>query len=272
VNRRARVWSVVSLALGLLVAWIAIAPPRRVSGEPAHAGHRSHGPMTDAAMEKWTRDWWAAHQPVGVSAQRPAAAAFTARNFQFDTDNNLATQVDTAQINVGETVTWQWINGFHTVTNGNDSFDPQAGALFDQPVDPTSTSFSFTFNTPGTFPFFCRPHEGLMAGVVVVQSVVGVPPGTTQRLGFTRDPSPNPSTGGVSFAFSLRAPGRARAEVFDAIGRRVAVLTDADLPAGSHEGAWDGRRHDGARAMPGVYYLRLRIPGRTATRTISLGP
>jgi plastocyanin len=226
--------------------------------------------MTDAAMKKWTQDWWAKHQPVGASAQRPAAAIFTVRNFQFDTDNNMGTQIDTAKISVGETVTWQLVNGFHTVTNGNDSFDPQAGTLFDQPIDPASTSFSFTFNNAGTFPFFCRPHEGLMAGVVVVQSVVGVQPGSSASVGFTRDPSPNPSTGGVSFAFTLRQPGRARVEVFDAAGRRVAAPLDANLPAGSHEGAWDGRRSNGTRSVPGVYYLRLRLPGYAATRTISL--
>lgn len=267
-NRRTRLWTLASIALGLAITWVVLASP--LSGQSTHQEHRAHGAMTDAAMKKWTQDWWATHKPVGVSAQRPAAATFTARNFQFDADNNLSTQTDTAKIAIGESVTWNWINGFHTVTNGSDSFDPQAGTLFDQPLDAASTSFSFTFNSAGTFPFFCRPHEGLMAGVVVVQSVVGVPPESSASSGFTRDPAPNPSPGGVSFAFSLRQPGRARAQVFDAAGRRIAVPLDADLPAGAHEGAWDGRRSDGTPAVPGVYYLRLRVPGYEATRTITI--
>jgi plastocyanin len=70
-------------------------------------------------------------------------------------------------IAAGTTVTWTWVGGFHDVTaTGNPAF-PSSGA----PVAPPKT-FSHTFNTPGTYTYFCSVHgsptEG-MRGTIVVQ-------------------------------------------------------------------------------------------------------
>lgn len=72
-------------------------------------------------------------------------------------------------ISVGDTVRWTNIGTiFHTVTSGPGSSDPTAGTLFDQSM-PGGAVFEFTFTTPGTFPYFCRPHEFTgMKGTVVV--------------------------------------------------------------------------------------------------------
>jgi plastocyanin len=72
-------------------------------------------------------------------------------------------------IHVGDTVRWTNTGSiFHTVTSGTDSSELAAGALFDQPM-PAGAVFEFTFTTPGTFPYFCRPHEDFgMRGTVVV--------------------------------------------------------------------------------------------------------
>jgi len=75
----------------------------------------------------------------------------------------------TVVINAGDTVRWTNTSGFfHTVTSGTGSSDPAVGALFDQSL-PAGAVFEFTFTTPGTFPYFCRPHEfSGMEGTVVV--------------------------------------------------------------------------------------------------------
>ncbi|MGH7525169.1 MAG: cupredoxin domain-containing protein [Gemmatimonadales bacterium] len=70
-------------------------------------------------------------------------------------------------IPVGTKVTWTWVGGFHDVTaTGNPAF-PSSGA----PVSPPN-SFSHTFNSPGTYLYFCSVHgsptEG-MRGTIVVQ-------------------------------------------------------------------------------------------------------
>ncbi len=78
---------------------------------------------------------------------------------------------DDLTINVGDTVEWVHQSGFHTVTNGTGAADPQAGAMFDANLG--SGTFSFTFNSSGDVPYFCRPHEGFgMAGMIHVENQV----------------------------------------------------------------------------------------------------
>ena len=72
-------------------------------------------------------------------------------------------------VNVGETVTWQWIKGFHTTTNGIDENDPNAGTLWDAQLFSGKKTASYQFNQAGLFPYFCRFHTILgMFGSVTV--------------------------------------------------------------------------------------------------------
>jgi hypothetical protein len=72
----------------------------------------------------------------------------------------------------------------------------------------------------------------------------------TERLALTV--SPNPSAGAVRLRFTLAQPGRVRLAVYDALGREVAVVRDAEHPAGPHEVVWAG-----AGLAPGVYIVRI---------------
>ncbi|MDY7092008.1 MAG: Calx-beta domain-containing protein [Acidobacteriota bacterium] len=69
-------------------------------------------------------------------------------------------------INPGDTVTWTNVQGTHNVNADDGSFrsgDPS----------PAPWTFSFTFNTPGSFPYHCEVHGGPggegMSGLVVVE-------------------------------------------------------------------------------------------------------
>lgn len=261
---------VLAMIAASLSRWSSRGP---VAARAATAPDHLHGPMSQVDMERWVRSWFAAHPARGARSQAAPSDSFTAQNFFFDENGDgSATQIDTARIFEGETVLWKLVSGSHTVTNGTGGTDPNAGILFDQPLNTFggATSFSFQFNTAGTFPFFCRPHEGFnMKGVVVVRSASAVDPiaGAARPTGFLAPPRPNPTRGTTSFRFALAIPGRARAQVFDVRGRRVATLLDRDLTAGSWEAAWDGREN-GAPAAPGVYYIELALPGGTQSRAV----
>ena len=109
-----------------------------------------------------------------------------------------------------------------------------------------------------------------MKGVVIVTNLLGVPPPARGlgELGFAAPPAPSPTRGAVAFRFALRQAGPVRADVYDAAGRRVAGLLDGPFAAGSHEARWDGRTESGARAEPGVYYVRLSLPGYSGARRV----
>lgn len=78
-------------------------------------------------------------------------------------------------------------------------------------------------------------------------------------------PYPNPTAGAAAIPFALSSPAEVRLEVFDLLGRRVAVLVDAVLEAGSHAADLDGY------ALPsGNYVIRLTARGEVATTRLTV--
>lgn len=67
---------------------------------------------------------------------------------------------------------------------------------------------------------------------------------------------PNPFRSETSFDLTLMQPGPAKVEVFDVHGRRVAVLLDRPLSAGTHPVRFDGRA-----LASGVYVIRTTANG-----------
>ncbi|WP_257628875.1 cupredoxin domain-containing protein [Haloplanus salinarum] len=84
----------------------------------------------------------------------------------------------------GATVTWNIAEGSHSITAYHPDFDrslriPEGATSFDSGILSAGESFEHTFDTPGVYNYFCRPHEGLgMVGLVVVGQPQGGP-GTT---------------------------------------------------------------------------------------------
>lgn len=245
-----------------------------VAGHPPQAA-TTHGgypmaAMSEAAMQRMGEAWFARHPetPSRTAGVITFADTVLVKNFVFDTDGNTA-NIDTVKINEGDTVLWQWVNGSHTITSGTGSADPNAGVMFNANSNTANRQFQFTFPNAGVYPYFCVFHEGSnMIGYVQVQSLTGVPSSQPARAGFVTDPAPVPSRGGVAFRFALSRAGHARADVFDVRGRRVTTVLDAEYGIGVFPGAWNGRAAAGSRVASGVYYLRLTLPGSTATRRI----
>lgn len=81
-------------------------------------------------------------------------------------------------IQAGDIVQWNWSAGFHTVTSGPPC---SPDGLFDAPLDPSHPNFSHLFDTPGTYPYFCRPHclMGMTGTIIVVPPCQPDPSGRT---------------------------------------------------------------------------------------------
>jgi plastocyanin len=115
-------------------------------------------------------------------------------------------------ITAGDTVTWQNIAGFHTVTECDDAFSdcPPSGGFDSGPLT-TGNSFSHTFASPGAIEYFCAFHPTDMRGRVTVQAAptpsptaaptaapTGIPAGTTTGVTSpTVSPAAVPKTGGT---------------------------------------------------------------------------
>ncbi|MEO6461575.1 MAG: hypothetical protein ABIP29_00705 [Candidatus Eisenbacteria bacterium] len=264
-----------ALALAAAVTF----PSGLVLDSPQASSRHAHAAMSEAAMEARVAAWFRVHPEHGrdrSSAATAAAAdtflAYSSPALVFDADGNLATSRDSITIFVGESVFWRLVNGSHTVTSGVPG-DPDAGSLFDVGLTSQTPTFTFTYNATGRFPFYCAPHANPMRGVVRVQSLVGVemlplPAGATTTSGFVARPAPNPTRDFVIVRFALLRAGRARLDVLDARGRRVARPVDGTYEAGGYAVRWDRRGDDGGRALAGVYFLRLSVPGARQTERV----
>jgi hypothetical protein len=67
--------------------------------------------------------------------------------------------------------------------------------------------------------------------------------------------TPNPFNPRTTIAYDLPRAGHARLDIYDAGGKLVRRLVDADLAAGRHEAAWDGRNDDGGDVASGTYLV-----------------
>jgi plastocyanin len=94
--------------------------------------------------------------------------------FNFDFGNAASGTHMNPTIHVGDTVDWQWVSGFHSVTSVAGQQDP-----FNSGDHSPTFSFSHTFHTTGTFWYYCDIHgfdmgngiAGGMSGRIAVMPV-----------------------------------------------------------------------------------------------------
>lgn len=76
---------------------------------------------------------------------------------------------------------------------------------------------------------------------------------------------PNPSASSAHIPFTLSKAGSVTVAVHDVLGRRVATLVDAVLPAGAHTATWEA-----GGAASGIYVVTLRAGAQMVTRRITV--
>lgn len=208
---------------------------------------------------------------AGILATALGASAPALAVTHIVQQSGFAFSPDLITINVGDTVTWQWGSLSHTVTSGTGAADPQAGSLFDAPLNSFNPSFSHTFTTAGAFDYFCRPHELMgMVGVVIVQTASGVDE-VPLRAGLALSGAPNPFNPRTVISFELPETAAATLRVHDAAGRLVRVLADGvTRSAGRHETSWDGLDSGGRLLPAGVYVATIEAAGRRDSVKLTL--
>jgi hypothetical protein len=84
---------------------------------------------------------------------------------------------------------------------------------------------------------------------------------------------PSPFSSRTEIAYSIPGGGqssRVVVSVYDALGRTVRTLVDAEQRPGVYRAVWDGRDHKGAQAASGIYFYRLKWNGGSVTRRMVL--
>lgn len=144
---------------------------------------------------------------------------------------------------------------------------------FDQKLYEWDTPAPFT---PESCPWPMFAHDSRRSGIYgePIFIVTGVPEtAVPPSAAWLAQNVPNPFNPVTRIRYEV-PPGEGRfpvtLEIFDAAGRRVKRLVDADLPAGEHFASWDGAGDDGIPAGSGVYFYRLTVNGRATARKMVL--
>ncbi len=92
----------------------------------------------------------------------------------------------------------------------------------------------------------------------------------TPATEFTLDLAvPNPFTSATTFTLRTPTPLRVTISVYDVLGRRVALLYNGQIVAGSETITWDGTDDAGRELSTGSYFVRASDGEHTAVRRIT---
>jgi hypothetical protein len=98
--------------------------------------------------------------------------------------------------------------------------------------------------------------------------VTDVPGGDTSSPSVRlTSPRPNPASEGFAFELAVETECRARIELFDARGRRIDVVYEGSLPAGTHTFAheWGKKQNE----LPRVLWLRASVTGAVGGESLA---
>lgn len=81
---------------------------------------------------------------------------------------------------------------------------------------------------------------------------------------------PNPFSPGTTIRYYVPVAEKVSLRVFTVAGREVQAVVDEYQPSGWYEVTWDGRDKSGHRAASGVYFCRLQVGDRSASRRMTV--
>ncbi len=144
-------------------------------------------------------------------------------------------------VHPGDTITWVWVSGRNTTTNG---LIPSAAPGWNSPIEPTVPVFSYPVpNIPGVYNYKSDSTAG-MTGSFTVEAT-GVP--TVAAAQF--EVYPNPSNGVL--VLQLLQQGEATITIADVSGREV-VRQQSTVP---------GNNIDIHQLAPGIYIITAQQGG-----------
>ncbi len=117
----------------------------------------------------------------------------------------------------------------------------------------------------GEFVNTTSDHLPAWARLSLGGSATPTEPGAPGRRIALAPPAPSPATGAVVLEYVLDDAGLVRLELYDALGRRTALLAAGAAPAGTHRAILDA-----ASLPPGVYVVRLLAGGDAVARLLTV--
>ncbi|MFC1573293.1 WD40/YVTN/BNR-like repeat-containing protein [Candidatus Eisenbacteria bacterium] len=138
--------------------------------------------------------------------------------------------------------------------DGGDTWENETGTLATEvPVDLAFSPFDHNL-------YVVTASGGVFRALPIDPAGVNVTALGKNALAFV---CPSPFRSGEELSFALRSEARTRLEVFDIMGRSVALLLDRHMPRGRHALTWET-----SRLGSGVFFGRLESGGAVSTLRI----
>jgi plastocyanin len=131
----------------------------------------------------------------------PKPASATTFTVTVGPNGSLVFSPSSITIHPGDQVQWTWGSSGHSTTSGSPG---QPNGIWDSGISNQGATFTHTFNSAGTFPYYCTPHGGC-CGMVGTVTVVNASPTPTPTPPITGPPvvTTNPATFIASFSGKL---------------------------------------------------------------------
>jgi hypothetical protein len=150
-----------------------------------------------------------------------------------------------------------------------------AGTVY---IDDGDTTLTYAppvpFVGPDTFAYHVTDCVGGIDSALVVIRVgdaTGLPEAPLPPARHHLYPNvPNPFNPTTFIRYDLPAAGRVTVEIYDVRGRRVRVLTDRRLEAGSYTRIWRGDDEAGREVASGVYFVLMQTESFCESRKMVL--
>src|SRR6266850_1522660 len=165
-------------------------------------------------MSSWRLMLVAATAVSLIGYPKPASA--TTVDVTVGPNGNLVFSPSSVTIGPGDQVRWTWGSSGHSTTSGSPGLP---NGIWDSGIRNQGATFTRTFNSAGTFPYYCTPHGGCcnMVGTVMVVNASPTPmPTPTSTPAATPTPTPvvttNPATKVAAFSATLNGSVNPRGE------------------------------------------------------------
>jgi hypothetical protein len=137
------------------------------------------------------------------------------------------------------------------------------GSGLGETPSPETPSFKNSWKDDGGGPPCYNPNLPIDLPTSVEEINASVPKSVTLEQNY-----PNPFNPETAIAFDLLWPANVKLIVFDFLGREVATLIEAAMPAGKHHIVWNGKDKLGVAVASGIYFYRLQAVSPAGKNTV----
>jgi len=102
----------------------------------------------------------------------------------------------------------------------------------------------------------------LVSGEDIISDIISESKGLLPKSPILYQNYPNPFNPNTLISFQLPQKSRVKLSIYNILGRRVKVLIDRELSAGTHRVEWDGLNSEGVSVASGIYLYRLESDNR----------